>query len=255
MGASDLSLAGGLALERGAAPPRAERRSAPTLARGAAADTAPAAYQPAGRSPVGIAVVIGLHLLLGYALVSGLAREVVNVIKAPIETRLIEEVKPPPPPPEALPPPTRRAPPPPPFAPPPEVVVAPPVVPTITTTQVAPPPTPVAIAPPDAPPAPPARPAGRPARIDVSSCDKPPYPDAAARAGATGITKIRFTVDAVGSVASASVDRSSGATREHRLLDKAAVAALSKCRFTPGTDEHGAPVGGFAVVDYQWQID
>ncbi|NJD87269.1 MAG: energy transducer TonB, partial [Betaproteobacteria bacterium] len=39
-------------------------------------------------------VLVGLlHLLVGYALVTGLARKVVEVIKAPIETKIIEEVK------------------------------------------------------------------------------------------------------------------------------------------------------------------
>lgn len=49
---------------------------------------------------VGLGVVVLMHILLGWALVSGLARKVVEVIKAPIETKIIEEVKPPPPPPK-----------------------------------------------------------------------------------------------------------------------------------------------------------
>jgi periplasmic protein TonB len=56
----------------------------------------------------------------------GLAQRLVEVIKAPIETKIIEEVKPPPPPPpENLPPPPKFAPPPPSFVPPPEVNVQP----------------------------------------------------------------------------------------------------------------------------------
>ena len=71
-----------------------------------------------------------LHVLVGYALVTGLARKVVEVIKAPIETKIIEEVKPPPPPPpENLPPPPKFAPPPPSFVPPPEINVNPPPTP------------------------------------------------------------------------------------------------------------------------------
>ena len=65
---------------------------------------------------VGLGIVIALHVLLGWAIVSGLARKVVDVIKAPIETKIIEEVQPPPPPPpENLPPPPKFAPPPPSF--------------------------------------------------------------------------------------------------------------------------------------------
>ena len=50
-----------------------------------------------GKNISGIAMVVILHLAIGYALVTGLARKVVEVIKAPIETKIIEEVKPPPP--------------------------------------------------------------------------------------------------------------------------------------------------------------
>ena len=89
-----------------------------------------------GKHAVGFGVVLVLHILLGWALVSGLGRKVIEVIKQPIETKIIEEVKPPPPPPENLPPPPKNAPPPPSFVPPPEVVVTPPPAPppTITTT-------------------------------------------------------------------------------------------------------------------------
>jgi hypothetical protein len=52
-----------------------------------------------GKHAVGIGIVIAMHVLLAWALVSGLARKVVDVIKAPIETKIIEEVQPPPPPP------------------------------------------------------------------------------------------------------------------------------------------------------------
>lgn len=214
---------------------------------------------------VGFGIVVLMHLLLGWALVSGLARKVVEVIKAPIETKIIEEVKPPPPPPENLPPPPKLAPPPPSYVPPPEINVAPPPTPapTITTTQVAPPPAPVNIAPapaPAAPPAPPAPPAaprvGTAARIDVSSCEKPEYTRAALRAEATGTTRIRFTIDATGKVAKAEIEKSSGPTREHRALDAAAVEALGKCPFRPGTDPEGKPIGGaIATVEYVWKIE
>ena len=220
-----------------------------------------------GKHMTGFAVVVLLHLLLGWALVNGLARKMVEVIKGPIETKIIEEVKPPPPPPpDNLPPPPKTAPPPPSFVPPPEVQIANQApAPTITTTQVAPPPAPVAIAPapapvpvpappPPAPAPPPARPAVA-AKIDVASCEKPEYPAAAARAEATGITKIRFVVDATGAVSKAEVERAAGSSREHRLLDRTAVDALSKCRFKPGTDEQGKPVGGTTVVDYVWKLD
>ena len=57
---------------------------------------------------MGLSVVLLFHLLLGWALVTGLARKVVESVGVLVETRLIEEVKPPeaqpkppPPPPKA----------------------------------------------------------------------------------------------------------------------------------------------------------
>jgi len=216
-----------------------------------------------GRHPVGLIVVGTLHLVLGWALLNGLARKVVEVIKAPIETKIIDEVKPPPPPPpDNLPPPPKMMAPPPSFVPPPEVQVAnPPPAPAITVTREAPPPAPVTLAPAPspAPAAPVAAPAPRmqavPARVDMSTCDKPEFPAAALRAEATGTTKIRFTVDATGAVSKAEVERSAGPSREHRLLDRAAVDALSKCRFKAGTDEAGKPVGTTTIVEYVWKTE
>jgi protein TonB len=44
---------------------------------------------------MGLSVVVLFHLLLGWALVTGLARKVVEEVGVLVETRLIEEVKPP----------------------------------------------------------------------------------------------------------------------------------------------------------------
>lgn len=214
-----------------------------------------------GKHAVGIGIVIVMHLLLGWALVSGLARKVVEVIKAPIETKIIEEIKPPPPPPENLPPPPKFAPPPPSFVPPPEVAVNPPPTPapTITTTTIAPPPAPVTIAPPpapEAPPAPPAPPAvaAQPAIANYASC-KPEYPAAATRASATGTTRIKFTVDPAGKMTNAEVTRSAGASREHKLLDRTALDALSNCTFRAGRDSSGQAVGAAFLVDWVWKLE
>ncbi len=216
-----------------------------------------------GKHIVGIGIVVLMHILLGWALVSGLARKVVEVIKNPIETKIIEEVKPPPPPPENLPPPPPKlAPPPPSFVPPPEVVVAPPPTPapaiTVQTTT-PPPPAPVTIAPAPAPaaapPAPAAPPvAAQPAITNVSAC-KPDYPPAALKAEATGTTAIKFTIDAAGKVVSADVVKASGASREHRLLDRAAVTSLSGCTFKPGRDSNGQAVGAATTVEYVWKLE
>jgi protein TonB len=217
-----------------------------------------------GKHVIGFGIVIVMHVLLGWALVNGLARTVIEVIKGPIETKIIEETKPPPPPPENLPPPPKLAPPPPSFVPPPEVVVAPPPTPapTITVTPVAPPPAPpmviapVAPAPPEPPPPAPPRVAARPAIGNVRSCAPGPndYPSIAVRAEATGTTRIRFTVDASGKLSGTDVVKSAGVTRAHKALDNVAVSKLSECKFTPGIDENGRAVGGSFEVEYVWKL-
>jgi len=90
----------------------------------------------------GIGAVILIHVLIIWALASGLARKVAEKIAGPIDVKVIEEkVKPPPPPDKVVPPPPDLKAPPPPFVPPPEFqVTAPaPPAPAIQSTQVAPP--------------------------------------------------------------------------------------------------------------------
>jgi protein TonB len=150
---------------------------------------------------VGITVVILFHVLVVYALVTGLAKKVVDVVRAPIETKVIEEIKKPPPPPEiVLPPPPKLEAPPPPFIPPPEVqVAAPPPAPTITATTPTPPPAPVTIAP--AAPAPvavvaPPRPAVMSIGVACATQVQPVMPTKAIREGLTGSVKARATIKA-----------------------------------------------------------
>ncbi|HEX7690718.1 MAG TPA: energy transducer TonB, partial [Burkholderiaceae bacterium] len=78
------------------------------------------------KHPTGLLIVIAMHLLLGYALVSGLGKRVVDVVKV-AETKVIDAPPPPPPPPpKDLPPPPKNLPPPPVYVPPPPVDVPPP---------------------------------------------------------------------------------------------------------------------------------
>ena len=140
------------------------------------------------RHLVGFTFVVLFHALIVYALVTGLAKKVVDVVRAPIETKVIEEIKKPPPPPEiVVPPPPKLEAPPPPFIPPPEVQIAtpPPPAPTITAVTPTPPPAPVVIAPappPVAPPVeappppPPPAPAPKPTSI-AAYCSKMPQPE------------------------------------------------------------------------------
>src|SRR2546430_3302835 len=83
------------------------------------------AHPKTSSRPVIALVAVGIfHVVLIYALIHGLARKIVEVVRAPLETKIIEEIKRPPPeqqPPP--PPPPKLATPPPPFIPPPEVQI------------------------------------------------------------------------------------------------------------------------------------
>ena len=174
------------------------------------------------RHIVGMTVVVLFHVLVVYALVTGLAKRVVDVIRAPIETKVIEEIKRPPPPPEVvLPPPPKLEAPPPPFIPPPEIQIAtpPPPAPTITATTPPPPPAPVVIAPAPPPvvaaaPAPVAPPAPVSAGVVCSNYQSVmgdvAYPREAQRAGIEkGEALIQFTLSPTGEVKDIKVIRAS----------------------------------------------
>lgn len=155
------------------------------------------------RHLVGITVVILFHIFIVYALVTGLAKKVVDVVRAPIETKVIEEIKKPPPPPEVmLPPPPRLEAPPPPFIPPPEVQIAtpPPPAPTISVAPTPAPPAPVDIKPqapvvtaPPAPPAP-AKPSVVQIGIVCPNQPQPKMPPKAVREGISGSVKAQATI-------------------------------------------------------------
>ena len=164
---------------------------------------------------MGITFVILFHGFIVYALVTGLAKKVVEVVRAPIETKVIEEIKKPPPPPEiVLPPPPKLEAPPPPFIPPPEVQIAqpPPPQPTITATTPTPPPAPVVIAPPPPPvvvaapaPPPPAAPVTVSAGVACSNFSTvmgdASFPREAQRLGLEkGDALIQFTLTASGEI-------------------------------------------------------
>ncbi len=211
-----------------------------------------------GKHPTGLIIVVIMHVLLAYALVSGLAKKVVDKVMV-TETKLVEAPPPPPPPPpKDLPPPPKNLPPPPVYVPPPPVdVPPPPIAPQITTTTTLPPPAPEPRLVPPSPPAPPAPGiVARAARVDATdpSC-RPDYPAAALRAQVQGTSRIRFTVDANGKVTAADVVGSSGPTREHRLLDNAAKAALASCPIKVGIDAEGHPVGTQVEVAYTWKLE
>jgi protein TonB len=147
----------------------------------------------------GIAIVIALHVLIGWGIVSGTAKNALVMLKKPLEAVVIQEViipPPPPPPPKEIKPPEAMKvdAPPPPFVPPPDV--APQVTsnaPSITS--VATPPTTAAvIAPP--PVAAPPRPA--PNRQDLRvACPTqvpPEMPRKAIQDGSEGVVRAQALV-------------------------------------------------------------
>lgn len=181
------------------------------------------------RHLMGITGVVLLHVLVIYALVSGLARTVVEVVKGPIDVKVIEEViKKPPPPPEVVPPPPKVAAPPPPFIPPPEINVAPPPNPApaiSAVTQEAPPgpQAPVIQKPVEAAPQPTVRSArvACPNYVEVMSSIT--YPREALRENLEGEVVIEFTVTASGQVKDPVIKSST-----NRVFNRASMAVVDR---------------------------
>lgn len=167
-----------------------------------------------GKHLTGIAVVIIFHLILGYALATGLASNIVKIIKPVMETTIIEEVKKPPPPPEPPPPPPKMVQVMPTFVPPPEVQIQAPQIqaPVIANTS---PVAPTTFVPPS-PPAPPTQvtstappavgvvcPNSRQIQADIK------FPTQARRDGLQGDVLLEFTLAANGEVKDVDVKSSS----------------------------------------------
>src|SRR4051812_26153177 len=149
------------------------------------------------RRMVGWGTVVLIHAIILWLLISGTGRDVLKIVKKPLEAAVIQEVIIPPPPPPPPPPPKRvkkpmvkQEAPPPPFVPPPEVTPPTTSAPTIQSVQT-PPPTPAVIA----PPPPPAAPTGR-QDIGVACPQqvKPEMPKQALKEGIEGIVKAQATI-------------------------------------------------------------
>jgi protein TonB len=195
-------------------------------------------------------MTVALHIVLVYAMIHGLARKIVEVVLPPLETKIIEEVKPPAPDKPPPPPPPKLVQPPPPFIPPPEVRIQMPVqaAPAITVSPTPPPPKPVVIAPAPPPPAPVVL-ATAPETI-VDSCERPPYPAAWRRAGEAGEVRLRLQVEANGKVSEARIEKSSG----FRRLDEAAREAALECKYRPGMGSDGKPMRAAVTKIYAWRL-
>ncbi len=181
-------------------------------------------------------------LLVGgllYAIVTGLAY---NVIKKTAENLKVVDVEAQPPPPEQPPPPPKDMPkvPPPPVTPPPLVQMAAPPPPIQTITAPTPPVIPPVVPSPPAPPPPPRKTqSASPARGDVrTSFSDDDYPAAAIAAGAQGTAQARLSIGTDGRVVGCDLVQSTG----NSALDSATCRVLrSRVKFTPAKDSNGNP--------------
>lgn len=209
--------------------------------------------QMSGNKITALIIVVLLHVVVGYALVTGLAYEAYKKIKEVTTAVKIDPDKPPPPPPP--PPPKTDTPPPPPIvAPPPPIQlnVAPPPIQAVSTPPPPAPPPPVVVPAPPAPPPPRftpkgASPKGRPS--DWASDND--YPTRALQLGQEGVTGVRLAVGTDGKVTDCQVTKSSGSGE----LDKTTCDLIRRrARFNVATDGDGNPVAGSYATSIRWQI-
>lgn len=198
--------------------------------------------QLSGNRTAAIVIAAVLQFVLGYALVTGLA---FNVIKKEVQNLKTFNVEQPPPPPEKPPPPPKDMPkvPPPPVTPP--SIVTPPIQPppTITTTVTPnlPPPMPIRPPAPPPPPAPVRTQSAEPANGDVRQYFDPNnYPEAAVEANASGTAIAHLTIGPDGRVSGCSITKSTG----FGVLDSYVCSTLRRARFTPARDSSGNPTTG-----------
>lgn len=161
------------------------------------------------RHLIGIGFVILFHILVIYALMSGLGKRAIEVIKKPLNATIIEEIKVPPPPP---PPPIKKIVEPPkvqmvqPYVPPPDIPppTPPTVEPVIAAVAPTPPVTPNVIAAPVVE-APPPKPAIRQG-VSCKSMEKPTFPREAIRSGVEkGQVRAVLTIDEKGNVSNVDI--------------------------------------------------
>ncbi|HYI42282.1 MAG TPA: energy transducer TonB [Sphingomicrobium sp.] len=213
-----------------------------------------------GNRTAAIVIVALIHALLGYAIVTGLAYNVIKKAAEDLKTFDVEEE---PPPPEEEPPPPEDMPdlPPPPTQPPPIVRVQTPEPPIRIQESEAPPiprpPTPVVT-----PPAPPRPPAPPPAVRSV-----PPrsasgnlqglitgndYPASAIDREEQGTVTVSLQIGTNGRVTGCSTTASSGS----RTLDSTTCRILtSRARFTPARDSQGNPTTGTFSQRITWRLE
>jgi protein TonB len=86
------------------------------------------------------------------------------------------------------------------------------------------------------------------ATFDAKNC-KAEYPKASLMNEEQGAVGMLFLVSADGSVLDSKIEKTSG----HKNLDKAAVKAISACKFKPGTKD-GKDAQTWTKVQYVWSL-
>jgi periplasmic protein TonB len=180
-----------------------------------------------------LVAIVALHVFIGWALATGLARRAIELVAPPIQTQIVEEVKkevapPPPPPPQFERPPVEL--------PPPDVTINVPVESETTAIRVTN--TPVVHAPPPPPREVRRTAAGVGGRGFPNSDDY--YPDASRRLEEQGAAEVHSCIDGSGRLtAEPSIVKTSGSAR----LDGGAIrlAKAASGRYTPATED-GKPV-------------
>ena len=212
--------------------------------------------QASGNKIVSLVIVALIHIVVIYALVTGLAYSAVKTVAeklnvVDVQEEVVEPEEPPPPPPD------QPITPPPVVTPPPIVRTPPTTAPVITTTNTPPPvfiPNPVA-APPPAPPAPPPPPSkasGASPRGNPGSWATPnDYPARALREERAGTTRFRVTIGPDGRVTNCEITGSSG----HADLDEATCKNVTRrARFKPALDAAGNAISDTYSNAVRWEI-
>jgi protein TonB len=191
--------------------------------------------------------IIGVHVIIIWALASGLARHLIETIAPPLQTDIVQEVQkrdepPPPPPPQLERPPVE--------VPPPDVTIDLPVETTSTAI------TDVTdkhiVAPPPPPPPPKAvnRVSARPGKNFPNTEDY--YPPSSKRLGEEGTVTVRACVDPKGKLTEdPTVAKGSGNAR----LDDGALklAKAGSGRYTPGTED-GQPAASCTMFNVRFEM-
>ena len=205
-----------------------------------------------------LALVAAVHVAVGAVFIHSINTKALSLSKLPEQVLvMIEPERPTPPPPPPEPPkPAQQLAQPDVFVPKTDVDVAPPPVPNPIQATTASDPSPFPSTPSDPVPETPATPTANPGQMrtavfaDASGCALPAYPPAAARDGVTGTSTLALLVGTDGRVSSARIEHSSGS----RVLDSAALNALSQCKFKPATN-NGVPEAGWAKLAFVWTLD